>query len=258
MRLPALLPIRRTRPAAVPLTSRALLALLALLAILALPALGCSVSQRVSLEPDGSGTAVVRIRLDKLLVDYLQDLAEVSGAAPKEKGRIFDVEEIRKGFASRQEVTLRRISSPSPERLEMELEFRSIEKLFAAPEKPQTILSLRPGAEGATLRVHLDRGNFAQLLELAPFLKNPIFEGLGPQENDDATEAEYLELIDLALGEGGAAALKASMIETTVLVKGQLTAQSGGAPVPGGVVFRIPLLRVLRLDKPLDYSLSFK
>jgi hypothetical protein len=106
--------------------------------------------------------------------------------------------------------------------------------------------------------VHLDRKNFSQLLELAPFLKNPLFEGLGPQENDDATEAEYLELIDLALGAGGAATLKASYIETTVLVKGRVVAQTGGTAVPGGVVFRIPLLRVLLLDKPLDYSLTFK
>jgi len=229
-----------------------------LAALAALAAPGCSVSQRVTLEPEGSGTAVVRIRLEKVLLDYLLDLSEVSGTAPQEKGRIFDVEDIRKGFASRQEVTLRRIESPSPERLEMELAFQSIEKLFAAPGKPQTILTLKKSPEGTTLRAHLDRKNFSQLLELAPFLKNPLFEGLGPQENDDATEAEYLELIDLALGEGGSTALKASLIETTVAVKGKVVAQTGGTAVPGGVVFRIPLLRVLLLDKPLDYSLTFK
>jgi hypothetical protein len=233
-------------------------AALALLAALAALLAGCSVSQRVALEPDGSGTAVVRIRLEKVLLDYLLDLSEVSGTVPREKGRIFDVEDIRKGFAGRQEVTLTRIESPAPERLEMELSFRSIEKLFAAPDKPQSILTLRKGAEGTTLRAHLDRKNFSQLLELAPFLKNPLFEGLGPQENDDATEAEYLELIDLALGEGGSAALKASTIETTITVKGKVVAQTGGAPVAGGVVFRIPLLRVLLLDKALDYSLTFK
>ncbi len=230
--------------------------LVALTALLALA--GCSVSQRVTLEPEGSGTAVVRIRLEKILMDYLKDLSEVSGASAKDKGRIFNVEQIRKDFAGRPEVTLTRLESSSPERLEMELAFGSIEKLFAAPDKPQTILTLKKGPDGTTLRAHLDRKNFPQLLELAPFLKNPLFEGLGPQENDDTTEAEYLELIDLALGEGGSAALKASTIETTILVKGQVVAQTGGAPVAGGVLFRIPLLRVLLLNKPLDYSLTFK
>jgi hypothetical protein len=246
-------PVVRIRAARLARPARAVAACCAL----ALSALGCSVSQRVTLEPEGSGSAVVRIRLEKILVDYLRDLAEVSGAA-EDKGRIFDVEDIRKGFASREQVTLRRIASPSPERLEMELEFRSIEQLFAAPQKPQTILTMSKEAQGTTLRAHLDRGNFSQLLELAPFLKNPLFEGLGPQQNDDATEAEYLELIDLALGEGGSTALKTSVIETTILVKGQVVAQTGGTPVNGGVLFRIPLLRVLLLNKPLDYSLTFK
>src|SRR4030042_1396948 len=185
-------PLRHPSPAA--------LAVLLLAAMAMLGAGGCAVSQRVTLEPEGSGRAEVRIRLQQVLLDYLLDLSEVSGS--KEKGRIFDVEDIRKGFASRQEVTLRRIESASPDRLEMDLAFQSIEKLFAAPE--------------------------------------------------------YLELIDLALGEGGAAALKASAIETTILVKGRVVAQSGGTTVPGGVAFRIPLLRVLLLDKPLAYSLPFK
>jgi hypothetical protein len=230
--------------------------LLPVLALLSTLLASCAVNQRVALEPDGSGTAGVRIKLEKLLTEYLKDLSEVSGGAAQD--RVFNVEDIRKGFASRQEVTLTRVESPSPERLEMDLAFRSVEKLFAEAGKTQTILSLRRSGDTTTLKVHLDRKNFPQLLELAPFLKNPLFQGLGPQENDDTTEAEYLELIDLALGEGGSAALKTSVIETTVLVKGKVLSQTGGTLVPGGVQFRIPLLRVLLLDKPLDYALSFK
>ena len=117
---------------------------------------------------------------------------------------------------------------------------------------------MKKGPEGTTLRAHLDRKNFSQLLELAPFLKNPLFEGLGPQENDDATEAEYLELIDLALGRRRRRGTEGLGHRDHDPVKGQVVAQSGGTVVPGGVLFRIPLLRVLLLDKPLDYSLTFK
>jgi len=229
---------------------------LPILALLGMLLTSCAVNQRVTLEPDGGGTAAVRIKLEKILTDYLRDLAEVSGA--EDKGRVFNVEDIRKGFAARKDVTRTRIASPSPERLEMDLAFTSVEKLFAGEGKNQTILTFSQAGGTSTLKAHLDRKNFPQLLELAPFLKNPVFEGLGPQVNDDATEAEYLELIDLALGDGGAAALKASYIETTITVKGKVVAQTGGTPTAGGVVFRIPLLRVLLLDKPLDYSLSFK
>jgi hypothetical protein len=95
-------------------------------------------------------------------------------------------------------------------------------------------------------------------LEFLPFLKNPLFEGLAPQEGDDMTESEYLEMIELALGEEGAKKLKTSTIETRVAVKGTLVSQKGGSVSGGAVTYRIPLLRVLLLDKPLDYSILFR
>lgn len=220
---------------------------------------GCSATQQVSLEPGGSGTAVVSIRLQKIFTDYLRDLAEVGGQAVKDKERIFNVEEIRKSFAQREGVEVRRVESPSKERLELELGFRSLQDLFAGDPKLESagILTLARNGEQTVLKIHLDRSNFPRLLELAPFLNNPLFEGLGPQENDNTTEQEYFELIDLAFGEGGAAALRASSIDTEVRIKGRLIAQTGGTPVSGGVLFRIPLVRVLLLDKPLDYSLTY-
>jgi hypothetical protein len=227
--------------------------------LLAALAFGCSVTQQVNLEPGGSGTAVVRIRLQKIFTDYIRDLAEVGGQAVKDKERIFNVEEIRKSFSKREGVEVRRVESPSRERLELELGFRSLEDLFAGDPKLQAagILTLTCKAGQTVIKIHLDRSNFPRLLELAPFLNNPLFEGLGPQENDNTTEEEYYELIDLALGEGGAAALRASSIEITVNIKGRLVAQSGGTPTAGGVLFRIPLVRVLLLDKPLDYSITY-
>jgi hypothetical protein len=230
-----------------------------MLAPLAALALGCSAVQQVSLEPGGSGTASVRIRLEKIFTDYIRDLSELGGKAIKEKERIFNVEEIRKKFSAREGVQVKRVESPSRERLELELGFRSLEDLFGGdPElKASGILTLARKAGQTTVKIHLDRANFPQLLELAPFLNNALFEGLGPQENDDTTEEEYYQLIELALGEGGAAALKASSIDTEVRLKGKLLSQSGGKPISGGVLFRIPLVRVLLLDKPLDYSLTY-
>jgi hypothetical protein len=227
--------------------------------LLAALLLGCSSTQQVNLEPGGSGTAVVRIRLQKIFTDYIRDLAEVGGQAVKDKERIFNVEEIRKSFAKREGVEVRRVESPSRERLELELGFRSLEDLFAGDPKLQSAdtLTLTRNGDQTMVKIHLDRSNFPRLLELAPFLNNPLFEGLGPQENDNTTEQEYFELIELALGDGGAAALKASSIDTEVRIKGKLIAQTGGTPVAGGVLFRIPLVRVLLLDKPLDYSITY-
>ena len=227
--------------------------------LVALAAAGCSVNQQVNLGPGGSGTAAVHIKLEKIFMDYLQDLSEVGGQSVKEKGRLFDVEEIRKSFASREGVEVRRVESPSKDRLELELGFRSLQDLFTGDPKLQAagILSLSSKDGLTTIRMHLDRSNFPQLMEAVPFLKNPLFAGLGPQENDNTTEQEYYQMIDLALGQGGAAALKASSIDTTISLQGKLVSQTGGTPTADGVKFHIPLIRVLLLDKPLDYSISY-
>jgi hypothetical protein len=191
-------------------------------------------------------------------MDYLNDLAELTGDASG--GRIFDVEQIKKSFTERDDLQLRRISSPTPDILEMDIAFRSIERVFAREEKLQQagIVSFAKVAQGYSVRFHLDRSNFGQVLEFLPFLQSPLFEGLAPQEGDDMTESEYLEMIELALGEEGAKSLKASTIETRVAVKGTLVSQEGGTVSGGVVTYRIPLLRVLLLDKPLDYSIVFR
>jgi hypothetical protein len=220
----------------------------------------CSIRQEVHLEPSGSGTVTMRITLQKLFMDYIADLSELSGK--QNSGEVFDIESIKKGFAERSDVELKRIATPTPDVLEMDLAFRSIEQIFTGQQKLQgpVIVTLTKAGDSQTLRFHLDRENFAQVTEFLPFLKGPLFEGLGPQEGDNTTEAEYLELMDLALGAGGAAALKASVIETQISVKGKVVSQTGGTVAANGssVTYKVPLIRVLLLDKPLDYSLTFK
>jgi hypothetical protein len=81
---------------------------------------------------------------------------------------------------------------------------------------------------------------------------------MGPQANDTITEAEYLEMIKFSLGDEGPALVKKSFIEMAIRPEGEIVSQTGGTQTNGTVVFRIPLLRLLVLDKPLDYSVTFK
>jgi hypothetical protein len=52
--------------------------------------------------------------------------------------------------------------------------------------------------------------------------------------------------------------VKKSFIEVAIRPEGEIVSQTGGVVSNGTVVFRIPLLRLLVLDKPLDYSVTFK
>ncbi len=218
----------------------------------------CSVKQHVFIETDSSGSMSLRIELNKVLIEYLKELAELTGE-PIE-GDIFNVDKIKSEIPEDSRVELKRIQTPAPEILEIDMAFNRIEDLFAGDNQLRSagILSFNRVSEGYSLRIYLDHDNFSQIPELFPFLQNPLFEGLGPQENDNTTEDEYLELIELAMGEDGASALKASYFNIQVKVRGKILTQSGGTISRGGVNFRIPLIRVLLLDKPLEYSIVFK
>jgi hypothetical protein len=228
----------------------------ALLAFAMLP--GCAVKQQLHLEADASGTVSIQIRLAPLFVGYINDLSELTGAS--RDGRIFNVQEITEGFARRKNVSLLAIDTPSPETLEMKLKFASIEDVFSAEQELQQsgVIRFEKVSQGYAVRFHLDRRNFPAVMNFLPGLQSPLFEGLGPQENDDTTEQEYYELMDLALGEGGADSVRSSYVETRVTVRGTLVSQSGGKTLPEGVLFRTPLIRFLLLDQPIDYSLVFR
>lgn len=219
---------------------------------------GCAIKQQVHLETDASGTVSMQIRLEPVFVQYIEDLSALTGESLE--GQIFKVDEIKQGFAERDEVTLLAIDTPTPDTLDMKLEFTSIEEVFSSEQelKESGIVRFEKVSQGYSVHFHLDRRNFPAVMTFLPVLQNPLFEGLGPQENDDTTEEEYYELMDLALGEGGAESVRNARIETKVSVGGTLVSQSGGKTTQDGVIFTIPLIRVLLLDEPLDYSLVFK
>jgi hypothetical protein len=232
------------------------LAAFTVLAVTAL--LSCTIKQQVDLEADASGTVSMQIRLEPVFVQYIEDLSALTGESFD--GGIFNAEEIEKEFAEREDVTLLAIETPSPDTLNMKLEYTSIEEVFSSEQELRAsgIIRFERVSQGYSVRFHLDRENFPAVMTFVPALQNPLFEGLGPQENDDTTEEEYYELMDLALGEGGAESVRNSYIETRVNVRGTLISQTGGTITPGGVTFTIPLIRVLLLDEPLDYSLVFR
>ena len=66
-------------------------------------------------------------------------------------------------------------------------------------------------------------------------------------------------MIEFAFGEEGVTGLKASSVELLVTVEGDLVSQKGGKQLDDNkVLFTIPLIDFLLLQKPLDYSITFK
>jgi hypothetical protein len=225
--------------------------------------LSCSVRQDIALNPDGSGEAVVHVALQEFFAQYLLDLAQFTGTVKSPEAGVFDEKDARAAFEARPGVTVKEIKIPRPEELQIRLGFKSIDEL-ARGQKELTetgIVSFRNDGGTRTLKLHLDQKNFAKLSSLLPSSdgsSETILSVFGPQEGVSVTEAEYLETMEFTLGEEGPAALTASFIDLAVAVNGTLVSQKGGTTKGNTVSFRIPLLKVLILNEPLDYEIVFK
>ena len=234
-------------------------ALLAAVSFLVLA--GCSASQTVVIRSDGSGTMALHIEVSRLLHDYAASLGEVSGSAsPPPGGAIFDLVAIRKGFEAQPGVTVESLTSANSNVLDAQLSFASLSDVFARNASLGTSQALVLAEAGGvkTLRIHLDRANYRQVAAMFPLLETPVLQSLGPQVNEKITADDYLEMIRFAIGEDGPALVKKSFIVITVRPEGEILSQSGGTVGAGAVSYRVPLLRLLVLDSPLDFSVSFR
>jgi len=221
----------------------------------------CTVNQTITIKDDGSGTLVLHAEVTQVLHDYLSSLAEVAGnGAIMKGGKIFDAASIRKGFESRPGITVKKVSTPTSDSLDVELAYTSIQGIFTSVDtlKSSGALVYTDAAGKKTLKLHLDRSNYMQLSTLFPPLKDPTVASLMPQANDTYSDDDYLQMIQFSVGDDGPSLLKKSFITLTIDPEGAILSQTGGTIVGSAVVFRIPLIRMLVLDKPLDYSVTFR
>ncbi len=232
---------------------------LPLLATLAL--LSCSVNQALSISGDGSGTLATHAEVAPLLRDYLSSLAEMSGGdSPLKKGQVFDAAAVRKDFQARPGVTVLRAVTPTPASLDLDLGFDSL----ADAVRGQGALSdagavtLVDDGDRATLTLKLDRSTYGQLTALFPPLRDPVMQQLGPQGTGKVSESDYLDMIRFSIGDDAPALLKKSFFTLTVRPEGEILSQVGGTVSAGVVTFRIPVLRMLVLDRPLVYSVTYR
>lgn len=219
------------------------------------------IKNEATISVDGSGSVEFKIELQSFFIEVMVDLADFAGENEAlADGKLFDLEKIKEDFSKKPNVQLKSLSSPSPEILEGAFSFQEVEEVFKgeAGLTEAGIISFNRQGEEKTFSFHLDRNNFAQVSRFLTFLDNPFFQMFSPEENEGTTEEEYLEMIEFALGEEGPPAIKESHIELQIYVKGKIISQTGGKLLGNSVLFKIPLIRVLMLDEPLDYTVVFK
>ncbi len=221
----------------------------AFLLVLAL-LVACTSRQTIDVKGDGSGTATVRFEVKKLFSDYF---------AGEGSAKVFDAARVKQGIEKRPGFTVTRITTPTPETLEMDLAFQDIRSLVSDGDPPGNdgIISVTRKDGRTTMALHLDRRSAKKMGGLFSEVSNPAFKEMSPREQRTRTEKDYLEAIEFAVGKEGPPLVKSSFLELTVRVDGELVSQTGGRIAGGAAVFNVPLLRMLMLEKPLDCSVTF-
>lgn len=233
-----------------------------LLSVLFLPLFfSCTMENRAILEGDGSGEFTFNVTMKPFLVDYIKEMSDLAGGANQlPGGAIFDLPKIKEDLEKKPGIKVTSLSTPNPSSLTGTFTFKDIEAVFESEKlltETGVVSFSRAGGENR-LSLRVSRENFSQIAELFPQDSRAFIDMFGPQENDNITKDEYLEMMEFAMGENAPPAIRQGKIDLTVQVKGNIISQKGGTIRGNSVVFSIPLLDALLLQKPLDYSIVFK
>ena len=178
----------------------------------------------------------------------------------KKKGEFFDLNEIRTEFKKNPWLDLRELSSDEKTELKGRFSFSDVEEIFHSEEElaEAGIIEYKKENGVNLLKIHIDRQNFEQLSTLVPELNSPFFELFGPKANKGVSEGEYLEMMEYTFEQEVTPLLRNSQIEAAVSVAGSLISHEGGRREGNTVYFDIPVLELLLLKTPLDYSITFR
>lgn len=236
----------------------------------------CTADQEVNLNSSGGGRIVFEIALAPYLTEVIDQLtmffsfSEESSDGEFSNGELpspgddsfFDLAAIEEDFRSRNGVNLIRLESPNPNRLEGEFTFSDINLLMQDVKENSAesrLIRLQRRRDFTELRVLITRETVAALLAENPSLNNPLVENYGPAANEGLSDAEYLEMMEYALGEESRRGIQESAVNLVIRVEGRILTQQGGRLIDDRTVrFRIPLLPFLILREPMEYSLQYR
>ncbi len=224
----------------------------------------CAMKQEIFLKTDGSGSVNFEMKLAPYfteVVSQLSDLVPSEGQERPGDGKFFNIPKLKEDFSKRHGVKLKKLESPVPEKLTGSFVFTDINTAVtdAGKTKNPGIFSFKTINGVSTLSVDISYETMESLLSENPSMNNPLMENFGPLANRDLSESDYLDMMEYMLGEESRQGIMDSFLDLVIKVHGKVISQSGGKKTGDKTVrFKIPLIKILVLKKPLHYSVEFK
>lgn len=222
--------------------------------------LSCAMKQEIFLEADGSGTASVEINMKNFVLATIEDLAEVSPDVDPDE--MLDPERVKESLEENPEIFNVRTSRPLKNRLNMDFDFGSVERLFSQTESEvQTsgLIKIEDMGSETKLTLTVNKETYRGFSHLIPNIDDPTMAALAPDPDMEISEDEYLDMIEFFFGDEGPSGVLGSTMNMIINVNGTVIEQVGGTKLAGNKVeFNIPLIRILLLDSNLVYSITYK
>jgi len=230
----------------------------------------CSLKQTLYIDRNGAGSVSFNLELAPYFADVTEQLSDLSpressnNKTDKKKG-LFDLAKIKEDFSRSKGTVVEELESPSGDILKGKLTFTNITTALNSGLNSGTssnignIFNFSSNGEERTLSVLLDYNTVEKFLAVNPSMDSPLMQTFGPLANKGLTDSDYLDMMQFALGDESREGIKDSYLILDVNVDGVITAQKGGTLIDTDTVqFKIPLLRILILDEPQSFYVSFR
>jgi len=237
-------------------TRRTVLALLVLSAVLILSFSSCTVEENIHIRTDDSGYSTFEVKLQPFFLEVVKDYSTYLPEEDAEFSRV-DGDKLRESLNEYPYLSDVVVNQYSDTHITGSFTFVNAENIMKTAEEEDELDVFTYTKDGDQQRVdiYIDINNYSQLKTIAPILEDPAFSTFGPEENEDVTEEEYLEMISFMLGEEGPGAIDSSDIRISIEADRPIISQEGGTYVDDyTVMFKAPLIDFLLLHEPLVYS----
>ncbi|MCK5153524.1 MAG: hypothetical protein KAQ93_04130 [Spirochaetales bacterium] len=223
----------------------------------------CTLKQTLNINKDASGDINFELTLAPFFVEVAEQLSELfpegNDISDSSHG-IFDIAKIREDFSKSSGSILEKLENPSSNILQGTLLFDDIRTALngSGSNNILEIFSFTTIDNINTVLVEINYETVEQFLLANPSMNSPLMESFGPLANRGLNNEDYLDMMQFALGDESRVGIKESYLIIDIKVDGKIISQSGGIKVDQDTVrFKIPLLRILLLDEPESFSVSF-
>jgi hypothetical protein len=223
----------------------------------------CTLKQSLFIDKNAAGSVSFELTLAPFFIEVTQQLSELfpvdSESLNSDTGP-FNLIKLRDDLSKGKGVIIRQLETSADNVLEGSLVFDDITTALNGDGKKniQDVFNFVSENNIHTLSVLLNYTTVGQLLSANPSMNSALMESFGPLSNKGLSDEEYLEMMQFALGDDSREGIRESFVLLDIDVDGEIVSQKGGTIIDNNTIrFEIPLLRILILDDPQFFSVSF-